>query len=73
MHFPRDLTLFLVDSVNMPRKVVKDFTFSNGTVIPAGNTIVVAGYAMHHDEVSLSTFSRKHAEHDARCAQGKLP
>lgn len=36
--------------VNMPRKVVKDFTFSNGTVIPAGNTIVVAGYAMHHDE-----------------------
>jgi hypothetical protein len=40
------------DSVNMGRKIIKDFTFSNGIFIPAGNTVTVAGWPMHHDEVS---------------------
>jgi hypothetical protein len=35
----------------MFRKIPKDFTFSNGTFIPAGNTISVAAYPMHLDEV----------------------
>ncbi|KAG6847451.1 hypothetical protein H0H93_008037 [Arthromyces matolae] len=36
--------------VSMTRKVLKDFTFSDGTVVPAGNTIAVANFSMHHDE-----------------------
>ncbi|KAJ3720528.1 cytochrome P450 [Lentinula raphanica] len=34
---------------SMPRKVLKDFTFSNGTTILAGSTIIAPGYAIHHD------------------------
>jgi cytochrome P450 len=34
----------------MSRVALKDFTFSNGVVIPAGTTVVVPMYAMHHDE-----------------------
>ncbi|KAF9008808.1 cytochrome P450 [Cyathus striatus] len=34
----------------MNRKIVRDFTFSNGLFIPAGTHIAVASYAMHHDE-----------------------
>jgi cytochrome P450 len=34
----------------MSRVVVKDFTFSNGIVVPAGTTIVIPMYPMHHDE-----------------------
>ncbi|KAJ4474274.1 cytochrome P450 [Lentinula aciculospora] len=34
---------------SMPRKVLKDFTFSNGTTVFAGNTIIAPGYAIHHD------------------------
>jgi cytochrome P450 len=33
------------------RKVLKDFTFSNGTTVPAGMTIAVAAYMHHHEEV----------------------
>ncbi|KAJ3785534.1 cytochrome P450 [Lentinula aff. detonsa] len=32
------------------RKVLKDFTFSDGTTVPAGVTIGVAAYMHHHDE-----------------------
>jgi hypothetical protein len=39
--------------VNMNRKVLKDFVLSDGTVVPAGNTIAVASFSMHHDGVSL--------------------
>ena len=38
-------------SVIMQRKVLKDFTFSDGTVVPKGNIIVVPNFAMHYDEV----------------------
>ncbi|KAJ7586983.1 cytochrome P450 [Mycena floridula] len=41
-----------VGAFAMTRKVMKDFTFSDGTTIPAGNTVSVAGSAMHFDEVS---------------------
>ncbi|KAG6816479.1 hypothetical protein H0H93_008055, partial [Arthromyces matolae] len=40
--------------VSMSRKVLKDFTFSDGTVVPAGNNIAVANFSMHHDEVNYS-------------------
>lgn len=36
--------------VTMNRKVVKDFTFSDGTVLPAGTSLAVASFATHHDE-----------------------
>jgi cytochrome P450 len=38
----------------MGRKILQDFTFSDGSIIPAGNTVFVASYAMHHDGVSTS-------------------
>ncbi|KAG6833858.1 hypothetical protein H0H87_011792 [Tephrocybe sp. NHM501043] len=37
-------------AVNMMRKVLKDFAFSDGTVVPKGNTIAVATFPLHHDE-----------------------
>ncbi|KAJ7574537.1 cytochrome P450 [Mycena floridula] len=37
-------------SFAMERKVLRDFTFSDGTHIPAGNNISVAGSPMHFDE-----------------------
>ncbi|KAJ3765059.1 cytochrome P450 [Lentinula raphanica] len=36
--------------VNMFRKVLRDFTFSNGTVVPAGAIVSVALLGMHHDD-----------------------
>ncbi|THU83561.1 cytochrome P450 [Dendrothele bispora CBS 962.96] len=36
--------------VTMSRKVMKDFTFSDGTTIPAGNTLGACGFSIHHDE-----------------------
>ncbi|KAG5637312.1 hypothetical protein H0H81_005005 [Sphagnurus paluster] len=38
--------------VTMHRKVMKDFTFSDGTVVPKGHSIAVANFALHHDQVS---------------------
>ena len=37
----------------MQRKLRKDFTFSDGTTIPAGYTVAVAAVATHHDSVSV--------------------
>ncbi|KAG6848382.1 hypothetical protein H0H93_000731, partial [Arthromyces matolae] len=37
-------------ALNVERKVIKDFAFSDGTVIPKGNSIAVPNFAMHHDE-----------------------
>lgn len=34
----------------MPRVAVADFTFSNGTKIPAGNFLATAVTAIHEDE-----------------------
>lgn len=42
----------LSNVVSSRRKVLKDFTLSNGMVIPAGNTLAFAGIAMHRDDVS---------------------
>lgn len=41
--------------VVMNRMALKDFTFSNGTVVPAGTIVGVASYGMHHDEVSSTS------------------
>ncbi|KAG6872887.1 hypothetical protein C0995_005592 [Termitomyces sp. Mi166 len=43
----------------MQRKVLKDFTFSDGTVVPKGHIIAVPNFAMHLDEekyVNASVF-----------------
>ncbi|THV05793.1 cytochrome P450 [Dendrothele bispora CBS 962.96] len=34
----------------MTRKVLRPFTFSNGTSVPAGTLISTASYSLHHDE-----------------------
>ena len=39
----------------MQRRTLKDFTFSDGTTIPAGQTVALPGHALHHDGVSIST------------------
>jgi cytochrome P450 len=44
--------ILLSNVVSSRRKVLKDFTLSNGMVIPAGNTLAFAGIAMHRDDVS---------------------
>ncbi|KAF9237109.1 cytochrome P450 [Melanogaster broomeanus] len=38
-----------IGCVSMSRKALKDFTFSDGTVIPKGAFVTVASTAMHHD------------------------
>ncbi|KAF8897198.1 cytochrome P450 [Infundibulicybe gibba] len=42
-------------TVVMGRKVLRDFTFSNGTFVPAGNFITVASFATHHDEINYES------------------
>ncbi|KAG5651711.1 hypothetical protein H0H81_007716 [Sphagnurus paluster] len=37
-------------AVSMQRKLLKDFTFSDGTFVPKGHTIAVANFATHRDE-----------------------
>jgi len=37
--------------VTLNRKALVDFTFSDGTVIPAGTTVATAALPVHHDEV----------------------
>ena len=37
-------------SVHSGRKVLKDFVFSDGTAVPAGSTLYVNSYGVHHDE-----------------------
>ncbi|KAE9390439.1 cytochrome P450 [Gymnopus androsaceus JB14] len=39
-----------LSGLTMSRLALKDFTFSNGTVIPAGTIINVASHGMHHDD-----------------------
>ncbi|KAI6014535.1 cytochrome P450 [Pisolithus microcarpus] len=39
-----------VSSLVMIRKVLKDFTFSDGRVVPRGCYIAAPSYAVHHDE-----------------------
>lgn len=34
----------------MERKVLKEFTFSDGLTLPVGSFIAAAAYEMHHDE-----------------------
>jgi cytochrome P450 len=44
--------------VSMNRKVMKDFTFSNGITLPAGTAIAVAGYSTHMDEQNYDDSSK---------------
>ncbi|KAG5651717.1 hypothetical protein H0H81_007722, partial [Sphagnurus paluster] len=41
-------------AISMQRKVLKDFTFSDGTFVPKGHVIAVASFATHHDEENYS-------------------
>jgi ubiquinone/menaquinone biosynthesis C-methylase UbiE len=50
---------FLGAPVNMTRKALKDFTFSNGTFIPAGSSLSVATFSMHLDDVKAFSFMTK--------------
>jgi len=38
----------------MIRKALKDFAFSDGTFVPSGSWLGVAGYPTHHYEVSIA-------------------
>lgn len=38
------------------RRIMKDFTFSNGVHVPAGTIVVTAAEAAHFDEVSMCCF-----------------
>ncbi|KAF9067154.1 cytochrome P450 [Rhodocollybia butyracea] len=38
-----------VNGVGMTRMALRDFTFSDGTVVPAGTIVAVASQALHHD------------------------
>ncbi|THU87417.1 cytochrome P450 [Dendrothele bispora CBS 962.96] len=39
-----------IGEVSSDRKVLKDFTFTDGTRVPAGSIITIPAFAMHHDE-----------------------
>ncbi|KAJ7589645.1 cytochrome P450 [Mycena floridula] len=39
-----------VGAISMGREVLKDFTFSDGTMVPAGNLVAVASFSIHTDE-----------------------
>ena len=36
--------------MHLGRTVLQDFTFSDGTTVPAGSTLYVNSYGLHHDE-----------------------
>lgn len=44
-------TMLTLDLVSVQRKVLKDFTFSNGVTVPAGFTVAAAAHAIHTDPV----------------------
>lgn len=46
--------------VSVRRKVVKDFTFSNGVTVPAGTTIGIPHGCIHHDSVRIQIFRIVH-------------
>ncbi|KAG6919290.1 hypothetical protein DXG01_007422 [Tephrocybe rancida] len=46
----KQLVSIIAPPGTMDREVMKDFTFSNGAIVPKGNSIAVANYAIHHNE-----------------------
>ncbi|KAE9389796.1 cytochrome P450 [Gymnopus androsaceus JB14] len=44
------------------RKVLQDFTFSNGTTVPAGVTVGVSAYVHHHDETLFRFYNMRSRE-----------
>ena len=47
----RVCTGLIFHAVSVNRKVLKDFKFSNGAVVPAGSIVGVPIFAIHHDSV----------------------
>lgn len=45
---------YLRSKVNVARKAIKDFTFSDGTTVPAGTFVSVATHSAHFDDVRIS-------------------
>ncbi|KAG6887831.1 hypothetical protein C0995_012331 [Termitomyces sp. Mi166 len=45
------------NALTMQRKVLKDFTFSDGTVVPKGHIVAVPNFAIHHDEENYTDAS----------------
>jgi hypothetical protein len=68
----RKLESFIMESqrlygavpAQVQRKARKDFTFSDGTTIPAGSFAAFASYAEHHDEVRRITRERRRINAD---------
>ncbi|PPQ77970.1 hypothetical protein CVT26_005275 [Gymnopilus dilepis] len=48
--FIKESQRLAIGGLQMNRKALKDFTFSNGVTVPAGTHIAVATYAAHMDE-----------------------
>ncbi|KDR68411.1 hypothetical protein GALMADRAFT_231377 [Galerina marginata CBS 339.88] len=48
--FIKESQRLAVGALNMNRKALKDFTFSNGVTVPAGTHIAVATFSTHMDE-----------------------
>jgi cytochrome P450 len=48
------------------RKVLKDFRFSNGVVVPAGSIVGVPIFAIHHDSVCPNISLFEHHDEDNR-------
>lgn len=46
---------YFCSQVNVTRKVLKDFTFSNGITVPTGSFIAVATHSAHLDHVRIHT------------------
>ncbi|KAJ7590521.1 cytochrome P450 [Mycena floridula] len=47
--FMESQKMAVLNAVGMKRKIMKDFTFSDGTVVPAGFSIGVAQWSLHYD------------------------
>jgi cytochrome P450 len=47
---PRSTQTYIILVVTLSRIALKDFTFSDGSVLPIGTFLSVPQYATHHDE-----------------------
>ena len=57
----------------MSRKVLKDFTFSNGLTVPAGTFLAAPAYHIHNDDASIQVLTGRlpnlPIDHIHRCSR----
>ena len=58
-------TTLIFHAVSVNRKVLKDFRFSNGVVVPAGSIVGVPIFAIHHDSVCPNISLLEHYDEDS--------